>query len=55
MTKGYNGIFKLAKAQYKCGFPFVTFLYLEAAKGGNNIKFSIDFGLVKPLKSFTYK
>jgi aromatic ring-opening dioxygenase LigB subunit len=24
-------------------------------KGGNNIKFSIDFGLTKPLKSFIYK
>jgi hypothetical protein len=24
-------------------------------KGGDNIKLSIDFGLTKPLKSFTYK
>ena len=24
-------------------------------KGGNNIKFSIDFGLIKPLKSLIYK
>jgi len=24
-------------------------------KGGNNIKLSIDFGLAKPFKSFTYK
>ena len=24
-------------------------------KGGNNIKFSIDFGLIKPLKGLIYK
>jgi hypothetical protein len=24
-------------------------------KGGDNIEFSIDFGLIKPLKSFIYK
>ena len=24
-------------------------------KGGNNIKFSINFGLIKPLKSLIYK
>ena len=24
-------------------------------KGGNNIKLSIDFGLIKPLKSLIYK
>ena len=24
-------------------------------KGGNNIKLSIDFGLIKPLKSLMYK
>ena len=24
-------------------------------KGDNNIKFSINFGLIKPLKSFIYK
>ena len=24
-------------------------------KGGNNIKFSINFGLIKPLKSLMYK
>ena len=24
-------------------------------KGGNNIKLSIDFSLIKPLKSFIYK
>ena len=24
-------------------------------KSGNNIKLSIDFGLIKPLKSFIYK
>ena len=24
-------------------------------KNGNNIKLSIDFGLIKPLKSFIYK
>ena len=24
-------------------------------KGGNNIKFNINFGLIKPLKSFMYK
>jgi len=52
---GHNSIFRLAKAQYKCGFLFITLLYLEAVKGSNNIKLSIDFGLAKPLKSFIYK
>ena len=33
----------------------MTFLYLEIVKGSNNIKLSIDFGLIKPLKSFIYK
>ena len=41
--------------RYKCGFLFVTFLYLKAVKGGNNIKLSIDFSLAKPLKSLKYK
>jgi len=54
-AKGYNGIFELAKARYECGFPFVTFLYLEIVKGGDDIKLSIDFGLTKPLKGLTYK
>jgi len=54
-AKGYNSIFKLAKAQCEYSFLFVTFLYLEAVKGGNNVKLSIDFGLAKPLKSFIYK
>jgi len=45
----------LAKAQCKCSFLFVTFLYLEVVKGGNNIKFSIDFGLAKLFKGLTYK
>jgi len=39
----------------ECGFPFITFLYLEVVKGGNNIKLSIDFSLAKPLKSLIYK
>jgi hypothetical protein len=30
-------------------------LYLKIVKGGNNIKFSIDFSLTKPLKSLIYK
>jgi len=54
-AKGHNSIFKLAKARCECGFLFVTLLYLEAVKGGDNIKLSIDFGLAKPLKSLTYK
>jgi len=45
----------LAKARYKCGFPFITLPYLEAVKGGNNIKLIIDFSLAKPLKSLMYK
>jgi len=45
----------LAKAQCKCGFLFITFLYLEIIKGGNNVELSIDFGLAKPLKGFIYK
>jgi len=28
---------------------------LEAVKGGNDIKFSIDFGLTKPFKGLAYK
>jgi len=54
-AKGYNSIFKLAKARCECGFLFITFLYLEAVKGGDNIKLSIDFGLAKPFKSLIYK
>ena len=45
----------MAKARYKCGFLFVTFPYSEIVKGGNNIKFSIDFGLAKPFKGLAYK
>jgi len=45
----------LAEAQYKYGFLFVTFPYSEAVKGGDNIKFSIDFGLAKPFKGLVYK
>jgi len=45
----------LAKAQCKCGFLFITLLYLEAVKGGNYIKLSIDFSLAKLLKSLIYK
>jgi len=45
----------LAKAQYKYGFPFITFLYLEGVKGGDNIELSIDFGLAKLFKSLIYK
>jgi len=41
--------------QCEYSFPFVTFLYLKAVKGGDNIKLSIDFGLAKPFKSLTYK
>ena len=54
-AEGYNGIFKLAKTQCECGFPFITFPYLKAVKGGDNIELGIDFGLAKPLKSLTYK
>jgi hypothetical protein len=54
-AKGYNGIFKLAKAQYKCGFLFITFLYSEIVKGGDNIKLSIDFSLTRALKGLIYK
>jgi hypothetical protein len=54
-AKGYNSIFKLAKAWCECSFLFITFLYLEMVKGGNNIKFNIDFGLTKLFKSFIYK
>jgi len=39
----------------KYGFLFIAFLYLEAVKGGNNIKLSIDFSLAKLLKSLIYK
>jgi len=45
----------LAKARYKYGFPFITFPYLEAVKGGNNIKLNIDFSLAKLFKSLIYK
>jgi len=45
----------LAKAWCKYSFPFITFLYLEIIEGGNDIEFSIDFGLAKPFKSLTYK
>jgi len=41
--------------QYKCGLLFITFLYLEAVKFGNNIKLSINFSLTKPFKGLTYK
>ena len=54
-TKGYNSIFKLAKAQYKYSFLFIIFPYLEMVKGGNNIKLSINFSLAKPLKGLIYK
>jgi len=54
-AKGHNGIFELAKARCKCGFLFITFPYLEIVKGGDNIEFSIDFGLTKPLKGLAYK
>ena len=54
-AKGYNSIFKLAKAQCEYGFLFITFLYLEIVKSSNNIKLGIDFGLTKPLKSLIYK
>jgi hypothetical protein len=40
---------------YEYGFPFITFLYLEIVKGGNNIEFSVDFSLTKLFKSFIYK
>jgi len=53
--KGINSIFKLAEARYEYGFLFITFLYLEIVKGGDNIKLSIDFGLIKPLKGLIYK
>ena len=39
----------------KCGFLFITFLYLEAVKSSNNIKFSIDLSLAKLFKGFIYK
>ncbi len=54
-TKGYNVIFKLAKARYKCGFLFITLLYPKAVKNGNDIKLSIELGLVKPFKGLIYK
>jgi len=54
-TKRHDGVFKLAKARCKYGFLFVTFPYLEAVKGGDDIKFSIDFGLAKPFKGLAYK
>jgi len=41
--------------QCEYGFPFITFPYLEVVKGGNNIKFSIDFGLAKLFKGLAYK
>jgi len=45
----------LAKAQCEYGFLFITFPYLKIVKGGDNIKLSIDFSLIKPLKGLTYK
>ena len=54
-AKRYNSVFKLAKARCKCGFLFITFPYLEAVKGGNDIEFSIDFGLAKLFKGLAYK
>ena len=36
-------------------FFIYHFLYLEIVKGGNNIEFSIDFGLIKLLNSLIYK
>jgi len=45
-AKGHNGIFKLAKAQCEYGFPFITFPYSEAVKGGNDVELGIDFSLV---------
>jgi len=45
----------LAKARCEYGFLFVTFPYLKAVKCGNNIEFSIDFGLAKPFKGLAYK
>jgi len=54
-AKRHNGVFKLAKARYEYGFLFVTFSYLEAVKGGDDIKFSIDFSLAKPFKGLAYK
>jgi len=41
--------------QCKCGFLFITFPYLKAVKGSNNIKLSIDFILAKLFKSLIYK
>jgi len=45
----------LAKARCEYGFLFVTFPYSEAVKGGNDIEFSINFGLAKPFKGLAYK
>ena len=45
----------MAEARCKCGFLFITFPYLEAVKGGNNIKLGIDFGLAKLFKGLVYK
>jgi len=39
----------------KCGFPFITFLYLKAVKSSNDIEFSIDLSLVKLFKGLIYK
>jgi len=54
-AKRYNGVFKLAEARCEYSFLFITFLYLEAVKGGNDIEFSINFGLAKPFKGLAYK
>jgi hypothetical protein len=45
----------LAEAWCEYNFPFITFPYSEMIKGGDDIKFNIDFGLTKPLKSLIYK
>jgi len=45
----------LTKARCEYGLPFIAFLYLEAVKGGDNIKLSINFSLTKPLKGLIYK
>ena len=45
----------MAKARCECGFLFITFLYPKAVKSGNDIKLSIELGLVKPFKGLIYK
>ena len=39
----------------KCYFIKDPTQYLKIVKGGNDIKFNIDFSLIKPLKSLIYK